>query len=97
MKERLLGLPILGLLVFSPNLLFADCVSLGGYSGWVPEGDRKIIFYRGSRPIAAVKLQDCRIYPSSRLLLIRSLVCDADKIIIDGVQCNIMTVDSLAF
>lgn len=97
MGKRLLTLLILGLLLFSPNLLFADCLSLAGYTAWVAEGDRKIIFYRGTRPIAAVKPQDCRIYPSSSLLLIKSLLCDGDKIIIDNAECNIMTVDSLAF
>lgn len=97
MKKILFTLLILGLFWLIPEALRADCLSLGGYTSWVPENDQKIIFYRGSRPIAAVKLQDCKVYPNSGVVLIKSYICDNDKIIIDGQGCRLFTVDSLAF
>ena len=97
MKTILFIALTLGLFWLVPLVLYADCLSLGGYTSWFFESNQKIIFYRGSRPIAAVKLRDCKVYENSRVLLIKSYVCDDDKIIVDGQQCSIFSVDSLAF
>ena len=97
MKTILLILLILGLSWLVPEVLRADCVGLGGYTSWAPEDDQKIIFYRGSRPIAAVKLQDCKAYSDSSIRLVKSYVCGGDKMFIDGHECRLFSVDSLAF
>ena len=97
MKTILFIALTLGLFWLVPIILHADCLSLGGYTSMVFESDQKIIFYRGSRPIASVKLRDCKVYANSSVLLIKSYVCDDDKIIVDGQQCNLFSVDSLAF
>jgi hypothetical protein len=97
MKTLLLIVLILGFLWLFPIFLHADCISLGGYTSWVLENNQKIIFYRGSRPIASVKLQDCKVYSDSIVQLKKSYTCDYDKIIIDGQECTLFSVDSLAF
>ncbi len=97
MKTILFTALTLGLFWLVPIVLHADCLSLGGYTSWVPESNQKIIFYRGSRPIASVKLQDCKVYANSSILLVKSYVCDDYKIIVDGRECNLFSVDSLAF
>jgi len=97
MKTVILIILTLGLLWLVPIFLHADCISLGGYTSWVLESSQKIIFYRGSRPIAIVKLQDCKVYANSSVQLKKSHTCDYDKIIIDGQECTLFSVDSLAF
>ncbi len=90
----LMGFILLSLLS-STALLWADCVKIAGYNSYVIEGDRKIIFYRGASPIAAVTLQDCKVYPQSDIRLIKAYMCESDKIIIDGQECNILSLDSM--
>ena len=97
MKTILLIALTLGLLWLLPTVLHADCLSIGGYTSSVFENDRKIIFYRGPRPIASVKLHDCKVYADSSIILIKNNVCNNDKIIVDGQECTLFSVDSLAF
>ena len=78
-----------------PTLAFADCVDLGGFTGWVAEGTHRIRFYEGERPIAIVNVPYCDVYPWSRIRLVRSYVCDSDSLFIDGEKCSIMTVQVL--
>ena len=96
MKRKFLALlgGILLSFLFSPYLVQADCVSLEGYTSWVPEGDLQIAFYRGSRPIGVLTLQGCRINRNSTIRLIKSYVCDEDTILIDGAECQLMSVSS---
>lgn len=82
-------------LLFSAALVWADCVRIAGYNSWIIEGDNKIIFYRGSSPIAAVTLQNCKVYPRSDIRLSKAYMCDSDKIIIDGQECNIFSLQSM--
>ncbi len=86
-----------GLFWLIPTVLQADCLSLGGYTSFAFEGDRKIIVYRGARPIASLRLESCRVSQNSSVLLVRSHTCNNDKIIVDGEECTIFSVDSLAF
>ncbi len=97
MKTILFVALTLALFWLVPMALHADCLSLGGCTSWFFETDQKIIFYRGARPIASVKLRDCKLHANSSVLLIKSYVCDSDKIIVDGEECNLFSVDSLAF
>jgi hypothetical protein len=96
MRKLVFGLFLIGVLFFSPRILLADCLSLGGYTSWVLM-DEKMIFYRGSRPLAAVKIQDCRVRPNSQILFVKSYMCDGDKLLVDGEECSIFSLDSLAF
>jgi len=84
----------LGLLLLFPNLALADCVSLVSFTDWFAQDTHDVVFYRGSRPLASLNVPYCSINPSSTILLIKSYVCDLDKIIIDGEECTIMTVTS---
>ncbi len=86
---------LLGVVVVSPNLLFADCMDLSGYTSVFIESENKIVFYRGSNPIAAITLQDCKATSNSTIRLPKSYMCESDKIIIDGETCLIMSLDIL--
>jgi len=86
---------VLLLLFFPTSLLWADCVNLARYNSYVVENDKRIIFYRGSSPIAAATLQDCRVEPQSDIRLTTTYMCESDKIIIDGQQCNLLSLDSM--
>ncbi len=97
MKTILFIVLTVGFFWLAPGILHADCLALGGCTSWFFESNQKIIFYRGSRPIASVKLRDCKVYADSSVLLIKSYVCDDDKIIVDGQECILFSVDSLAF
>jgi hypothetical protein len=90
----LMGFILVGLLS-STALLWADCVQIAGYNSYIIEGDKKIIFYRGSSPIAVVTLQDCKVYPQSDIRLTKAYMCESDKIIIDGQACNIFSLESM--
>ena len=96
MKRKFLAVlgGILLLFLFLPHLVQADCISLEGYTSWVPEGDLRIVFYRGSRPIGVLTLQGCYINRNSTIRLIKSYVCDEDTIVIDGEECQLMSVSS---
>ena len=96
MKKKFLAMlgGILLFFLFSPCLVQADCVGLEGYTSWVPEGDLKIVFYRGSRPIGVLTLQSCHINRNSTIRLIKSYVCNEDTIVVDDAECQLMSVSS---
>ena len=48
-------------------------------------------------PIARVAVPYCTLNPSSSIRLLKSYVCDGDKIMIDGSGCLIMSVSSSSF
>jgi hypothetical protein len=86
----------IALLVFTlllPNLLLADCLYFSGYTSWVVESERKIIFYRGDTPFATITLQDCKANPNTSIRLTKGYMCESDRIIIDGEECLIMSLD----
>ena len=80
--------------LFSPLLVQADCISLEAYTSWIPQGDQQIAFYRGSTALGVLTLQDCRVYSNSTIALVKTYVCDSDTIVIDGTECNLMSVAS---
>ena len=96
MGTKIILMISLGMFLLSPNLALADCVSLVSFTDWFAQDAHNIVFYRGSRPLANLNVPYCSINPSSTILLIKSYVCDLDKIIIDGEECTIMTVTSAA-
>jgi hypothetical protein len=95
MKKRIFILLSLLILFLLPALVPADCLDLGGYTGWVLEDTHTVVFYMGERPIARLQIEDCAISPSSTIRLIKSYVCDSDSIEIDGEKCSIITVQVL--
>jgi hypothetical protein len=94
MGTRIVLLLSFTMFLLSPNLVLADCVSLVSFTDWFVQDTHNVVFYRGSRPLASLNAPYCSINPSSTILLIKSYVCDSDKIIIDGEECTIMTVTS---
>ena len=94
MGNKIVVLLSFAMFLLSPNPAPADCVSLVGFTTWFAEDTHNIVFYRGSRPLGTLNIPDCTINPSSNIHLIKSYVCDSDKIIIDGEACIIMTITS---
>lgn len=87
----------LGIVLLSPNIVLSDCVDLGRANSWYVQGGHSIIFYSGPTPIARVNVPYCTLSSSSSVRLLKSYVCDGDKIIIDGSACMIMTISSSSF
>jgi hypothetical protein len=95
MRKKIRILLTFAILLLLPNLAFADCLDLGGFTGWVVEDTHTIVFYMGTISIARLEIPNCTIHPSSGILLIKSYVCDSDDIMIDNEKCSILTVQVL--
>ena len=95
MKRNILILFFLGILLILPNLVLADCADLGGFNGFVLSRGNTVVLYAGSTPTGQFDVQDCDVQPQSRILLLKSMVCDGDEVIIDGNRCTVMDVKSL--
>lgn len=95
MKKKILILISFGIFLLIPTLAFADCLDLGGFTSWVLEDTHTIVFYMGTRPVARLEIPYCTMGSSSSIRLIKSYVCDADSIMIDGEQCSIITLQVL--
>ncbi len=82
-------------LICFPNSLFADCTDFSRCTSWaVQDGDR-IVFYQGSVPVAVITIQGRTAAPNSDIRLSKAFLCDRDKIIVDGEECNIMSMNLL--
>ena len=95
MKKNILILIFLGILLILPNLIFADCVDLGGFNSFVLSRGSTVTLYAGSTPTGQFDLQSCDVSPQSRILLLKSMVCDGDEVVIDGNRCTVMDVKSV--
>ncbi len=91
LKKILLILFGLGIILL-PALAFSDCADLSRATGWYVQGSSHIIFYSGFRRIATVDVPYCTINPSSTINFITSYICESDRIIIDGVECIILSI-----
>lgn len=78
------------MLLFFPNLAISDCADFGRMTGFKVQDNQTITFYSHNSPIAQVKLQHCTVDSSSNILLMKSYVCDGDKVIVNGQECAIM-------
>lgn len=96
MRKKILILFGFAILLLLPTLASSDCVDLGRSTSWYIQGGHKIIFYEGMRPIAFLDISYCAMNSSSDIRLLKNYICNNDNIIIDGVQCSIMTVSSAA-
>ncbi len=85
-------LPIL--LLFSENLVLADCLDFSRAKSWSVEGGHTIVFYSGMMPIARVEVPYCRIHPDSQLRITKKYLCDTDRINVDGDTCAISSITS---
>ena len=89
---------LLGLILFVfPNLVFADCVDVRGFTSWSIEGGHSIVLYREYTPLAFLDLQNCSFSSNSSIRIIKTYICDSDKIVIDGEPCAIWAVRSARF
>jgi hypothetical protein len=95
MKRNVLILIGLGMLLSLANLAWADCHDLGGFNSFVISRGSTLILYAGSTPVGQFDLQSCDVQPQSRILLLKSMVCDGDEVMIDGNRCTVMSVQSV--
>jgi len=95
MKKNILILIFLGILLILPNFVLADCADLGGFNGFVLSRGNTVVLYAGSTPTGQFDVQDCDVQPQSRILLLKSMVCDGDEVVIDGNRCTVMDVKSV--
>ena len=93
MKKKLLVLFCLGVSVILPNLVFADCADVGGYSNFVLQGDNTVILYARGVPFTKFDVQ-CPIQSTSQLMFLKSSVCDGDDVMVDGSKCTVLNVKS---
>ncbi len=92
-KNRVISMSIL-MFLFFPTLALSDCTDLGRSTGWAAQDNQTIIYYRGNAPLATIVLQDCTVNGSSSIRLLKTYVCDDDKVLVDGQECAIMSVTS---
>ena len=95
MEKKRLILVLLGIFLILPNLASAGCQDLGGYNSFVISRGSTVILYAGSTPIGQFDLQSCDVQPQSRIMLLNSMVCDGDEVVIDGNRCTVMDVKSV--
>ena len=97
MSRNILILLCLIILLIIPKAVLADCVHLGGrihggFNSFSLTDGNKIILYSRSVPVAKFDIQDCKIKPTSKIRLLKSYMCDGDKIEIDGERCVMLDV-----
>jgi hypothetical protein len=97
MGKKVVVLLGVAVVLLSSSTAFSDCVDLGRATSWYVQGGHSIIFYGGLMPIARVDLPYCALSSSSSIRLLKSYVCEGDKILVDGSACMIMSVSSASF
>ena len=95
MKNNISILLCLGIILILPNLASADCCDLGGFTNFALSRGNTVVLYAGSTPTGQFDVQNCDVQPQSRVLLLKSMVCDGDEVIIDGNRCTVMDVKSV--
>lgn len=95
MKKNMFFLFMVTLWLCSPGMALSDCTDLSRFTSWYAQDERTIIFYAQSSPIAQIDLQDCTVSASSNVRLLKSYMCDSDRIVVDGQECAIITLKSL--
>ncbi|HSR09910.1 MAG TPA: hypothetical protein VLS90_00590 [Thermodesulfobacteriota bacterium] len=95
MRVKPIAFLSLAAVLFSAGLLRADCMDFSRSTSWSIDADQKIIFFRGAVPFAAIVLQDCPVNPNSNVRITKPYMCDSDKVIVDGTECGIVSLNSL--
>ena len=93
-KVILIILVAIMIFLFSP-IAYAGCVDVSSVTSWSRIDTHTIIVYRGSTPLALLKMPYCYIYPSSEIRFVKNYICNWDKIIVDGEVCDITKVERL--
>ena len=95
MKKNILIFMCFSILLVLPILALADCVDLGGFNAFVlSTRGYTVVLYAGSTPTGQFDVQNCQVQPQSRILLLRSMVCDGDEVVVDSSRCTVMDVKS---
>ena len=92
MKEKMLFMTCLAVIFLLPNLSSAECTSIGYFTSFVIHPPNTVVLYVATKPVLRFDVQDCAVTPSSKILPIKSDVCDSDPIMIDGVKCIMMEI-----
>jgi hypothetical protein len=92
MKKKIVILLGLAVLLFSSRLVLATCADLGRSTGTYVQDEQTIVYYVGNSPVAQIVLQNCTVNASSSIQLLKSYVCEEDRLMIDGDECSIMTI-----
>jgi hypothetical protein len=90
---------LVGLLAL-PQAGWGDCVNLGGsflggFTSFATRSDNRVILYAGEAPVMQFDLLDCQVDASSKIRLLKSYMCDGDRIEIDGTPCVMLSVKPL--
>ena len=94
MKKVILCAACFGFSLFLPNMVSADCISIAGFDRFSLQG-LTVFLYSGSIPVARFDAENCAVRPSSKIVPLKTDVCDGDEIMIDGSRCVMMDVKSL--
>jgi len=93
MEKCIFILLCFGIFMGLPGLAIADCADIGWFNSFSVTGNT-VTLYAGPRPFLEFDVQGCDVKPTSKLQLIKNYVCDGDEILIDGVRCVILDVQS---
>ena len=94
MKKNVFFLFAFTVWLCSPGVALSDCMDLSRSTSWYAQNENTIIFYEQNSPMAQIDLQDCTVSASSNIRLLKSYMCDSDRIVVDGQECGIMTLRS---
>jgi len=84
MRHKIFILIGFAVLLFCPKMVLSDCADLGRSTGWYVVDDQSIIFYVGNSPHAKIVLQDCTMNCSSNIRLLKTYVCENDRLLVGG-------------
>ena len=91
MRKKIGALLSFSMLLLFPNLALSDCADFGRMTSFQVQDNQTITFFSQNSPIAQVKLQQCTVDSSSDIRLMKSYVCDGDRVIVKGQECAIMS------
>jgi len=81
-------------LFFVPSVVMGECLDVRGATDWYVQGGHTVIIYGEITPLAYLNITYCVLRASSEIQLLKTYLCDGDKILIDGNQCTIRSVRS---
>jgi hypothetical protein len=84
-------------LFFVPSVVMGECLDVRGATDWYVQGGHTVIIYREITPLAYLNIPYCILRASSEIQLLKTYLCDGDKILIDGDRCTIRSVRSSSF
>ena len=94
MKKNILMLLCLGILLGLPHLAVCDCLDFGRVTSWYVQDENTIIYYSENKPVARIVLKDCTVNASSNIRLLKTYMCEEDRLLIDGEECAILSLIS---